>query len=106
MALCTRVGDAGLLQRRLHAERIHDGGQHAHVVGLGAVHAGRRAGDAAEDVAAADHHADLDAERDHAPHILGDAAAGLGVEAIIAVTHQCLAGHLEHDTLVAGRMAH
>ena len=38
----------------LHRQRVHDGGQHAHVVAGDAVHAGPREAGAAEDVAAAD----------------------------------------------------
>ena len=61
MADCTRVGTPDFSSADCMAERVHHGGQHAHVVGLGAFHAGRGAGDAAEDVAAADHDADLHA---------------------------------------------
>ena len=52
-----------LFQRRLHGERVHHGRQHTHEVGLSAVHAGRRPGDATEDVAAADDDRDLNAHR-------------------------------------------
>ena len=51
--------DAALLERVLQRERVDDGGEHAHVVALRAVHAGARALEAAEDVAAADDDADL-----------------------------------------------
>ena len=84
-------GHAALLQRRLHGERVHHGGQHAHVVGLGAFHAGGGAGDAAEDVAAADHDADLHAHADHVADIGGDGADGVVVEAVLAPAHQGLA---------------
>ena len=49
--------DPELLQRVLKRQRVDHRGQHAHVVGAGAVHAFGRGGDPAEDVAAADHHA-------------------------------------------------
>src|SRR5690606_22395771 len=52
---------AGLLQRVLHGERVDDGGQHAHLVAGHPVHAAGRQARAAEDVAAADDHADLGA---------------------------------------------
>ena len=42
-------------------ERVHDGGEHAHVVGRDPIHAGARQAGAAEDVAAADHDRDLHA---------------------------------------------
>ncbi len=81
-------GHAAFLQRGLHGERVHHGGQHAHVVRLGAFHAGGGAGDAAEDVAAADHDADLHAHGDHVADIGGDGADGVIVEAILAAAHQ------------------
>ena len=69
------LGDLGHLDRRLHpgglaealegvlqGEGVDDRGQHAHVVGLGAVHAGAGAGHAPPDVAAADDDGDLDVE--------------------------------------------
>src|SRR4029079_17453869 len=43
----------------LHRERIHDGGEHAHVIAGDTIHAGTRQPGAAEDVAAADHDRDL-----------------------------------------------
>ena len=49
------------LERGLHRQRVHHRGQHAHVIGSGAFHALGRALQAAEDVATADDHADLDA---------------------------------------------
>ena len=84
MADCTRVGTPALLQRRLHGQRVHHGRQHAHVVGLGAFHAGGGTGDAAEDVAAADHDADLHAHADHVADIGGDGADGVVVDAELA----------------------
>ena len=53
---------ADRLERVLQRERVDHGGEHAHVVGAGAVHAARRAGHAPPDVAAADDDRDLDAE--------------------------------------------
>ena len=49
-------GFEGVLQR----ERVHDGREHAHVVGRDAVHAGASEARAAKDVAAADDDRDLD----------------------------------------------
>ena len=48
-----------VLQHALHGERIHHGGQHAHGVRLGALHAFCCPCHTAEYVAAADHKADL-----------------------------------------------
>jgi hypothetical protein len=50
---------AELLQRVLHGQSVHHRGQHAHIIGLGAVHALGSAGHTAEDVAAADDEADF-----------------------------------------------
>ena len=56
--------DAKLFQRILHRQRVHDRRQHAHIVGLRAVHALGGARHAAEDIAAADDQADFEpAER-------------------------------------------
>ena len=49
-------------ERILQRERVHDRGEHAHVVARDAVHAGAREAGAAEEVAAADDDGDLDAE--------------------------------------------
>ena len=81
-------GHAALLQRGLHGKRVHHGGQHSHVVGLSALHPSRGTGDAAEDVAAADHDADLHAHADHVADIGGDGTDGVVVEAILAAAHQ------------------
>ena len=58
------------------------------------------AGDAAEDVAAADHDADLHAHADHVADVGGDGADGVVVEAVLAPAHQGLAGKLQQDALV------
>ena len=54
---------ARALERVLQRERVDDRGQHAHVVALRAIHAFAGAAQAAEDVAAADHQAELHAGR-------------------------------------------
>ena len=61
MAVMTRVGMPCLFQRVLQGEAVDDGGEHAHVVGRDAVHVAGGGGHAAEEVAAADHQADLHA---------------------------------------------
>ena len=60
--LHARLG-AGLLEEVLQGERVHDGAEHAHVVGAAAVHAALRELGAAEEVAAADDDRDLDVLR-------------------------------------------
>ena len=62
MAVCTRVGWPELLEGVLQGQGVDDRGEHAHVVGLGAVHARAGAGHAPPDVAAADDDGDVDAE--------------------------------------------
>ena len=84
MAESTRVGDALLLERVLQRQRVDDRGQHAHVVGGGAVHAAGAGGDAAEDVAAADDDGRLDAERLDLGDVGGDARGDVGVDAVVA----------------------
>ena len=69
---------AVVFERVLQRERVDHGGEHAHVVAGRAVHAARAGGQAAEDVAAADHDAGLDAERLDLGDVLRDAVATAG----------------------------
>jgi hypothetical protein len=57
-------------------------------------------GDAAEDVAAADHDRDLDAEAGDSRHLVDDHLDRLTIDAEEVVPHQRLAGQLEKDALV------
>jgi len=91
------------LQGVLERQSVDHRREHPHVVGTGAVHAARRAAQAPEDVAAADHDRDLDAEvgagvgdllRDPADDLAVDAEVELGVG-------ERLAGELEHHSPVA-----
>lgn len=74
--------DADLLQRRLHGQGVHHRGQHAHIVGGGAFHVAGGLAQSAEDVAAADDEADLDALARHVSHGLGHAGDRLHVDAV------------------------
>src|SRR5688500_6227931 len=94
------AGDSRLAHRVGQRERIHHGGQHSHVVGGGAVHAGRARRHAAENVAAADHHAELHPEARDLRHLAHDRLDGLAVDAVRVVAHQGLAGQLEQNALV------
>ena len=78
-----------MLKGILQGKRVHNGCQHAHVVGLGALHATGSAGHAAENVAAADNNADLMANGEQLLDLLGKMVGNLGVDAILAVAHQC-----------------
>jgi len=74
-----RARVAALLRRDrvLHGKRVHDGREHTHIVGGGAVEAFGRSGQAAEDVAAADHQAELMPRRVRFCDLAGDAVGGL-----------------------------
>ena len=85
--------DAGLLQEVLEGQAVHDGAEHAHVVGAGAVHAALRQFGAAEEVAAADDDRDLDVG-DGGGDLLGDAADGVRVDAQLAAAED-LAGKFQ-----------
>ena len=61
MAHCTRVGTSDRLQHGLQRQGIHHRGQHAHVVGRRALHAAVARAHPAPEIAAADHHRDLQA---------------------------------------------
>ena len=93
-----RAETPSAFERRLKRERVHDRRQHAHRVGGGAVDpSGGAHARAAEDVAAADHHGDLDAGFGRAGHVAGERGEGLGVMPITVRRGQRLAGQLhEH----------
>src|SRR4051812_462455 len=86
-----------LLERVLELQRVQDDREHAHVVGGRAVHALRRARDAAVDVAGPEHDRDLDAAIVHPLDLLCDLAQALEVGAVLEVAHERLAGQLEQD---------
>ena len=94
--------DALLLERVLQRQRVEDGGEHAHVVGGGAVHARRGAGEAAEDVAGADDDRDLDAAIVDLADLARDRLHALEVGAVGEVAHQRLPRQLEQDPLEGG----
>ena len=115
--LAADVGLGHLLdvQRRLHARfnavvaaavlqrhRVHHGGEHAHVVARGAVHAGRAERNAAEDVAAAHDDADFNAEVDDALDFLNHALQNAAIDAEGVFAHQGFAGKFEKNSLVDG----
>jgi hypothetical protein len=94
--------DADLLQRVLHRERVHHRRQHPHVIAGRAIHAARRARDAAEDVAAADHHAQFISHRAGVGDFMRDAGGDGGVDREPPLAHQDLARQLQQDTLESG----
>jgi hypothetical protein len=60
MADCTTQSDAVVLERAFEGERVHHGGEHADVVGGGAVHAAGGGAGTAPEVSAADDDAELE----------------------------------------------
>ena len=97
------------LQRVLHGQRVHDGGQHAHVIGRDPVDAVRRQPPATEDIAAADHDRDLDPAPAQIGDLGGQPAYHAGVDAVGLLAHEGLAAELQQDPFVfdrAGRLTH
>src|SRR3989440_1611308 len=92
-------GDA---HRVLKRERVHHRGEHSHVVGGGAVHPGRARRHAPEDIAAADHHADLHAQARDLRDLADDGLDGLAVDAESIFPHQRFARQFEENALVLG----
>ena len=74
MAEATRVKTPCDSSTPCSAKRVHDGGEHAHVVGRGPLDTLGGALNSAEDVAAADNDANLNAEFLNVPDFIGDAA--------------------------------
>ncbi len=91
---------AALLDGILHGQCVHHRGQHAHMVAGDPVHARSGQAGAAEDVAAADHYADLHASLLYFDDFVGQAADDLGVDTVIGIAHQRLTGELEQDAAV------
>jgi hypothetical protein len=92
--LHARLG-TGLLEEVLQGEGVHDGAEHAHVVGAAAVHAALGEFRAAEEVAAADDDGDLDG-LGRFGDLPREAADDVGVDAE-ASGPECFAGQFEED---------
>ena len=73
---------AQFLHSILHRQGIHDGCQHTHVVGGGAVNARRGCISAAPDIAATNDNGDLDAQIMDSLDLTGDAAHRFSVDAV------------------------
>ncbi len=87
------------LERVLERQGVHDSREHAHVVGLRAVHAARCGGQPAEDVAASDDDRDLHAVSGHRVDLLGKRIEDLGIDTGAGVAHERFAGQLEENSL-------
>src|SRR5665647_645405 len=97
-----RVGP-GLVEGRLQGDAVDDGGQHAHLVGRALVDAVLDAPGAAEEIAAADHDGDVDAEIVDFLDLAGDGDGPLEIDAGGDVAEEGFARDLEQDALV-GRL--
>ena len=86
---------AVLFQGVLHCQGVHDRGQHAHVVALGAVHALGRGGHAAKDVAAADDQGYLEAGRGHLGDFFCELADGFRFDAELLAARKGLAAEFQ-----------
>ena len=95
--------DALVLERVLQRQRVEHGGEHAHVVGGGALHARGGAGQAAVDVAGADHDRDLDAAVVDLADLARDRRDALEVGAVGEVAHERLPRQLQQDSPEGGR---
>ena len=94
--------EAGLFQAVHEGEAVDHRGEHAHVVAGGAVGAvGARAGEAAEDVAAADDDRDLGADFLDRAQLLGEAVEDGAVDGLAGgVVAEGFAADLEHDPTI------
>lgn len=90
-----------MLEGILQGERVHNGCQHAHVVGLSTLHATGSTCHAAENIAAADNDADLMANGEQLLDLLSKMVGNLGVDAILAVAHQRFAGKLKKHAFIS-----
>ena len=83
--------DADCAEGRAEGEGVDDGGAHAHLVAFDAVEAFLRTAEAAEDVAAADDDADLDAHVGHFLDLAGVVGETFGVDAEVLAAHEAFA---------------
>lgn len=95
--------DAALFERVLEREGVDDRGEHAHAVGLRAVHSLACALQSAKDVAAADHDSDLHAFGTDFADFSGCGRDDVAVDPKTACATKRLAAQLEHDAAVVRR---
>ena len=95
-----------LLERVLQRQGVDDRRQHAHVIGRGAIHALGAGGQAAEQVAAADDDAGLDAELLDFADLTGQLGGDAGIDAEGLLAHEGFAGELQQDAGVDGLRGH
>ena len=100
-ALNARV-NPNLLQRVLHGQRIHHRRQHAHVIGLRAVHALRRTRNAAKDVTATNHQTNIEPGFFRSLHLTRQFSNKFRIDAVALIAHQHFARQFEQDALELG----
>ena len=95
-------------ERVLQREAVDHRGQHAHVVGGRFLDAGVAGGElgAAEDIAAADHDGDLDAELGRSLDLRGDIDDFLHADAALAGRGKAFAGEFQEDAIVRAGAGH
>src|SRR2546422_2785539 len=98
--------DALLLEDVLQRERVDDGSEHPHVIGGHAVHSLFAGGRPAQDVAAADHEAQLHAARGHRLQLVGQALDDAKIDARSLPTSERLSRQLEERALVGELRGH
>ena len=91
-----------LFERILHRQRVHDSGQHAHLIGRDAIHTGACQAGAAENIAAANDHRQLNAQRLHLTQFGRDAFEHQRVDTVIAAAQQRFARELDQHALHVG----
>jgi hypothetical protein len=91
------------LERILHRQRVHDRREHAHVISGDAIHPGAGETGAAENVASADDYRNLDAEAADLRHFRRDTLDQLGIDPVVGLAHQGLAGKLQQYASVKYR---
>ena len=87
------------LQGILHRQRVHDRGQHAHVVGRDSIHAFLGQPGPPKQVATTDDHTHFDAVLAQFPHLARNACQHVGIDAIVALAHQDFTAELEKNSL-------
>ena len=101
-----RRQDPGLqvdfLERVLQRHGIDHAGEHPHIVGVGAVHALFRSRHAANDIAAADHDADLDVHLVYFADLIRDPTDHPGVDAKAVIAGESFTGQLNQHAAVSG----
>ena len=92
-------GDASAFESVLQGQGVDHRREHAHVVAGGAVEPAVAGGQAAEDVATANHQRYLHAHLMHALHLGGDRLYDLEIDAVITRAAERLAAELQQDAV-------